>query len=521
MTYADYTKAVGDLQVVTDKLRRQLSDDGQGLHAKLSAVLDHYLYALEIWKRKLGKDDLQREIWANGLWQDKADAERLRDDYGVIPYPDAWPQDQQESWKESTKNLNSRSLRERKWIPLEEALGAIWAKAVSDLANPNATPKPRVVPRSDPPSDGGAVGKRSPTAEDQERLQREADDRASQQSLVAIREAKTREAVEKARAGYTGTRHAAELDLAVQSQLDGFAWKRTSLRLSLIDHTGFILSVAFSPDGKYVLTGSNDHTARLWDAATGKKVRVFKGHSDGVSSVAFSPDGKFVLTGSWDKTVRLWDFATGKETRRFKGHALVFSSVAFSPDGRLVVAASLEGALVIWDAATGKETRKIACDMDRLYSVAYSPDGKYLLTCGRDMTARLWDAATGREIRKFKGHTNEVYSVAFSPDGKFVLTGSLDNTARLWDAATGEEIRKFNGHTSFVLSVAFSPDGKYVMTGSNDYRAMIWSTASGSLISTLEVHSECVFAVAFSPDGKSAMTGSGDFTARMWRRLDD
>ena len=150
--------------------------------------------------------------------------------------------------------------------------------------------------------------------------------------------------------------------------------------------------MAFAPDGKQVLTGSWDKTARLWDAQSGKELRAFTGHADIVGSVAFSPDGKQVLTGSLDKTARLWDAQSGKELRTFTGHARVVGSVAFSPDG------------------------------------------KQVLTGSGDKTARLWDARSGKELRAFKGRDAAVLSVAFSPDGNQVLTGSFDNTARLWDA---------------------------------------------------------------------------------------
>jgi WD40 repeat protein len=186
------------------------------------------------------------------------------------------------------------------------------------------------------------------------------------------------------------------------------------------------------------LTGSWDKTARLWDAATGKELRAFQGHEAFVESVAFSPDGARVLTGSGpneglrakskNNTARLWDAATGKEIRAFKGHEHWVTSVAFSPDGGRALTGSKDGTVRLWDAATGKELRAFKGP-----SVAFSPDAKLVLTGSEDGTVRLWDAATGEELRAFKGHEGSVVSVAFSPDGTRVLTGSQDKTARLWD----------------------------------------------------------------------------------------
>ncbi|MCA3517935.1 MAG: caspase family protein, partial [Rhodobacter sp.] len=275
-------------------------------------------------------------------------------------------------------------------------------------------------------------------------------------------------------------------------------------------------SVAFSPDGRQVLTGSVDNTARLWDATTGREIRSFTGHGDRVTSVAFSPDGRQVLTGGVDATARLWGAATGREIRSFTGHGGTVTSVAFSRDGQQVLAGSGDRTARMWDVATGREIRSFTGHEIYVNSVAFSPDGRQVLTGSWDWTARLWDAATGREIRSFTGHGGFVYSVAFSPDGRQVLTGSVDNTARLWDATTGREIRSFTGHGDSVTSVAFSPDdGRQVLTGSEDATARLWDTATGRELATFP-HLLSVREVAFAPDGRAVLTGGGDGIARLW-----
>ncbi len=163
-------------------------------------------------------------------------------------------------------------------------------------------------------------------------------------------------------------------------------------------HESYIISVAFSPDGKTILTGSSDNTARLWDLQ-GNELQVFKGHEHSVWSVAFSPDGKTILTGSEDRTARLWDLQ-GNQLQVFKGQE------------------------------------------SQIMSIAFSPDGKTILTGSRDNTARLWDLE-GNELQIFIGHEKSISSVAFSPDGNFILTGSRDRTARLYDVKPSlEEFQK-------------------------------------------------------------------------------
>jgi WD40 repeat protein len=279
-------------------------------------------------------------------------------------------------------------------------------------------------------------------------------------------------------------------------------------------HSDEVYAVAFSPDSKYVLTGSADHTAKLWDIATGREVRAFIGHSLDIWSVAFSPDGKYVLTGSADKTAKLWETATGLEVRALIGHGDEIRSVAYSPDGKYVLTGSPDDTAKLWETATGLNIHTfVAVGIE---SVAFSPDGKYMLTGSGDYTARLWNLATRQELLTFAGHTNSVASVAFSPDGKSILTGSLDNTAKLWDVATGQEIRTFRGHSNSVRSVAFSPDGQYVLTGSGDNTARLWDVATGQEIRAFRGHSARLYSVAFSPDGKYVLTGSSDRTAKLW-----
>lgn len=288
--------------------------------------------------------------------------------------------------------------------------------------------------------------------------------------------------------------------------------------LAQVGHAGTITAVAVSPNGRLVLTGSYDRTARLWNLQSGRVVARLDGTDRVVSSVAFSADETSVVTGHFDGTARLWDIETGSEVRRFAEHGDRVTAVACSSDNRWVLTGSWDATARLWDRATGKEVRRFQGHSDKVTSVALSADGRWVLTGSHDKTARLWDRETGAEARRFQGHTDRVTSVAFVPGQAAVVTASDDRTARLWDLAGGRELRSFTGHRDRLTSVAASPDGRWLATGSWDATARLWDLASGKEVRSLTGHREIVSSVAFTADGLGVLTGSHDLTARLWER---
>ncbi|MGZ8939028.1 MAG: WD40 repeat domain-containing serine/threonine protein kinase, partial [Limisphaerales bacterium] len=203
------------------------------------------------------------------------------------------------------------------------------------------------------------------------------------------------------------------LDETASAPQRGFEWyywqRQMHLELlALRGHTGPILAVAYSPDGRRIVTGSADKTARVWDAETGQESFPLEGHTASVRSVAFSRDGQRIVTGSWDRTVR------------------------------------------VWDAATGRHLRSIAANGKEVFSVAFSPDGQRIVSGGQEEKARVWDANSGNELFALEGHTNLVWAVAFSEDGQRIVTGSWDETAKVWDANTGGDLGTLIGHRGVV-----------------------------------------------------------------------
>ncbi len=296
-----------------------------------------------------------------------------------------------------------------------------------------------------------------------------------------------------------------------------FLSTRVNARQTLKGHTDRVTSVAYSPDGKRIVTGSGDSTAKVWDAETGQEFVTLKGHSGGVTSVAYRLDGRRIVTGSWDKTARVWDGETGQELQTFKGHSAQITSVAYSPDGKRLITGSFDQTAKAWDAATGQELFCLTDHTQAVESVAFSPDSKWIVTGGKDSTAKVWDAETGDILLTLKAHPRDfVYRAYFSPDGKRIVTISNDRTAKVWDAEMGQELLNLKGHANAVTGIAYSPDGQRIVTGSWDQTIKVWASQTGEEVFTLKGHSSNVLSVAFSPDGRRLVTGSDDTTAKVW-----
>ena len=276
-----------------------------------------------------------------------------------------------------------------------------------------------------------------------------------------------------------------------------------------IGHSGRVELVIFSPDGRYILTGSNDSTARLWDS-TGALIAILGGHRDGVVAADFSPDVRRIVTAGEDGTVRFWD-EEGNLLMASDGHMSDINSVSFSRDGRRVVTASDDGLAQLWDRE-GQLLETLAGDAGAVNSAYFSPDGERILTAHWDRVAQLWDS-TGQFITTLEGHTGPVKLAAFSPDGQRIVTASDDKRAILWDSE-GNLLAVLMGHEGRVRSATFSQNGQ-VVTTSEDGTARLWDT-DGQELGTLAGHTGIVSSAAFSPSGQQVLTASEDDTARLW-----
>lgn len=307
--------------------------------------------------------------------------------------------------------------------------------------------------------------------------------------------------------------------------------------LPLKRDTEEIKAVAVLPDRSRIISGSEDGIVRVWDARTGVQIRSFAAHEKGVTSIAVSPDGSHIVTGSNDSTVRIWDAPSGRLIGELKDRdgSDWITGVAITPTGTRIIAGSgyfsgrnfstdtsaREKIARVWDIETRTPVLVLKGHSTGITSVAVSSDGTRYVTGSVDGTARVWDASTGNELTVFRGHGRQIVtSVAVTPDGKRVISGSWDMTARVWDIHTAAELTVLKGHGGFVMDVAATPDGKRFVTGSLDGTARVWDASSGTQLAELKGHDGGVMSLAVAPSGSRIITGSEDGTTRVWKLFD-
>ncbi|GAB4276669.1 MAG: hypothetical protein Fur0025_02020 [Oscillatoriaceae cyanobacterium] len=300
-------------------------------------------------------------------------------------------------------------------------------------------------------------------------------------------------------------------------------------------HSELVKSVAISPNGKIIASGSLDHTVKLWDLETGKLLHAFTGHTGPVSCVKFSPDGQTIASSSAfkDGTIRLWDLDSKQQITALKGNdwiVLSVWSIAFSPDGKILASAHhADSTVKIWNLENGQLLRTLRGHVWAVESVAISPDGQTVVSGSLDSNIKIWNLKNGQLIQTLNGpadspfsmvqswfSSHSIWSIAISPDGTRLASGGAEQPIKIWNLKTGKQSNILEGHSDTVLTVAFSPDGKSLASGAADGTIRIWDLLAGEPIHTLG-HSDAVYCVTFSPDGKTLVSSSKDKTIKIWQ----
>jgi WD40 repeat protein/GTPase SAR1 family protein len=282
----------------------------------------------------------------------------------------------------------------------------------------------------------------------------------------------------------------------------------------LTGHTGWVRSVAISPDGTWAASGSDDRKVKTWDLESGTCRGTLEGHTGFVLSIAITPDGKRILSAADDESVRVWDASSGRELAKLDGHTNKVWSVVALRDNARALSGGWDGTLALWELASGKCLKTIECgtaDGDAVFSTAVEPAGTRALSGHSDGRVRLWDLETGQCLSTLKGHSDIVKSVQVTPDGRFAVSGSDDKTVKIWDLEAGTCVGTLEGHHDKVQSVAISPDGALIAsTGFNDKTVWLWDLKSGACLHVvkLERFNPATISVAFDPNGSRLVAGT-------------
>jgi WD40 repeat protein len=322
-------------------------------------------------------------------------------------------------------------------------------------------------------------------------------------------------------------------------------------------HTEPVYDVAFTPDGKHVVTGSGDKTIKVWDSATGKEIKALggpAGHQQLVLSVAVSPDGSLIASGGSDNTARVWDFPSSTPLRAL-AKSEGASILAVSPDGTKLAGGDEDGHVKICNSADGKELFRCEGHKGAVTGLAFSGNGQLLVSCGKDKTLRFWNPANGQNLGVIGAHAGEVRGLAVNPnnsavysagadgtlkfwtlppaasktlgpahggavtalalsnDGNSLVSASADKSLRLVNAMNGQLIRDFKGANAAIESAALSPNGALMAAGTADKRLLVWQAGDGKLLANVPSEAK---GMAFHPGSNQLLTGGGDGALKLW-----
>ncbi len=299
---------------------------------------------------------------------------------------------------------------------------------------------------------------------------------------------------------------------------------QASVLMTLTGHNDIVTSVALSPSGKTIASGSRDGTIKLWDIETGDLINILPTNSNYINTVAFSIDGSIVAGGiGWvgryggtGGEIRLWNVKTGKLIRTISGHEGVVMSVMFSPDGKALASGSMDNTLMTWDFRTGELLQTLKGHQGDITSVVYSDDGDFVASASTDTTIRIWKAKSGELLKVLqRRYLTPLTSLAFAPNSRTLVSGCTDKTARVWDLTTGGLQSLKIGHKGPVNTVAITADGEKLITGSSDNTIRIWNIYRNTYQS-LEGHENAVTSVVLSSDDRILVSASKDHTVKVW-----
>ncbi|WP_342267925.1 pentapeptide repeat-containing protein [Candidatus Tisiphia endosymbiont of Empis tessellata] len=298
----------------------------------------------------------------------------------------------------------------------------------------------------------------------------------------------------------------------------------TDIKLSIhpdLEHNAPVYCLSYSPDGKYLASGSTDNTVKIWDAKNGKLLQNLEGHTWYIKCIRYSPDGKYLASGSTDNTVKIWNAKDGRLLQNLEGHTRYgVKYISYSHDGKQLASGScyMNPILEIWNVENPENDKndRLVQNLKGHTCISYSPDGKYFASGSLDKTVITWDIENSKLFQTLTGHTSGVKCISYSPDGKY-LASSEAHTIKIWNAENGNLFQNLNEQTDVVRDIRYSPDGQYLAVSSViDNTVKIWNATNGKLLHNLEKHMYVVTCISYSPDGQYLASGFQDNIVKIW-----
>jgi WD40 repeat protein len=288
------------------------------------------------------------------------------------------------------------------------------------------------------------------------------------------------------------------------------------LERTLQGHRRWVRACAVTPDGRHVVSASDDGTLKVWDLDAGHVLATLEGHASGVAACAVTPDGRSVVSASDDGTLKVWDLDAGRVLATLEGHAAGVTACAVTPDGRRVVSASEDRSLKIWDLAAGSVLATLKGHTWGVTACAVTPDGRRVVSASTDRTLKIWDLASGHALATLQGHEWGVTACAVTANGDRVVSASTDRMLKIWNPATGRVLATLERHSDGVTACAVAPGGQRMISASMDRRLKVWDLSAGRFLGTLEGHSAGVTACVVTPGGERVISASHDCTLKIW-----
>ncbi|MCS7245344.1 MAG: dynamin family protein, partial [candidate division WOR-3 bacterium] len=300
-------------------------------------------------------------------------------------------------------------------------------------------------------------------------------------------------------------------------------YKSSYTSKTLGKHDDIITSISFSPDGKYLASGSKDKTIKIWSVRDLKEITTLKSHNGAVYSVAFSPKGKYLASSGEDGTIKIWSVNDWKEIVNLP-HNKPVEAVSFSPDEKYLASIEYGGTIRVWSVDNWKEVIAFTFNHDFLpdmYNILFNPNGKllaiiYIYTLIKKKLIRILSSENMEVINSMSYDYYLLYSISFSPDGKYFAVASKEGVIKIWSTENWKEITTLKEDRDTTYSISFSPDGKYLASAGSDAIIKIWDLDNKEEIATLKGHQGSVKAVCFSPDGKYLASAGDDKTVKVW-----